>query len=349
MNGRDSALWVKGEYHDGFDAVDATARGTLDRSAQPHLFDRLEWFRRTWTHVPPGSTPLIARARTEGADAWLFLALTARDRAEALASWYTLAFRPVFTGKPTDSTRLRLLTALARRLRGRLGRITLAPVPEAEALLLLRAFRRGGWLPIQRRTTVNWRLDLGERDFDAWWAERPGQLRSTVARKGGKSQVDIVIHDRFDDAAWAAYESIYAESWKPEEGSPDFLRAMAEAEGAAGALRLGIASVDGTAVAAQLWTVDHGIAIIHKLAHRESAAELSPGTLLSAAMFQRVIETDRVAQVDFGTGDDRYKADWMDERRPLYELRLFNPRHPAQWLSWLRAKTALLVRRDPLD
>lgn len=342
-------MWVKGEYHDGFDAVETVARGTLDRSAQPNLFDRLEWFRRTWAHVPPGSAPLIVRTRTEGADAWLFLSLEARDRAEGLASWYTLAFRPVFTGQPPASVRVRLLTALARRLRGRLGRISLSPVPEAEAAELVRAFRRGGWLPILQRATVNWRLDVAGRDFESWWAERPGQLRSTVSRKGGKAQVDIVIHERFDEAAWAAYESIYAESWKPEEGSPDFLRATAETEGAAGALRLGIASIEGEAVAAQLWTVDHGIAIIHKLAHRDSAAEYSPGTLLSAAMFRHAIDVDKAVTIDFGTGDDRYKSDWMEQRYPLYALRLFNPRRPSQWLGWLRAKAATLVRRDPLD
>lgn len=342
-------MWVKGEYHDSFDAVDATARGALDRDAQPHLFDRLEWFRRTWEVIPPGTALLIARARTDGADAWLFLAQDMRRRAAALASWYTLAFRPVFTGTPSAATRARLLTALARRLRGRLGRIELAPVPADTAALLERAFRRGGWQVIVRRATVNWRLELGGRDFATWWAERPGQLRSTVTRKGRKGVVAIVVHDRFDPAAWDAYEAIYAESWKPAEGAPAFLRSMAEAEGAAGALRLGIATIDGEPVAAQFWTVDHGMAIIHKLAHRESATEHSPGTLLSAAMFRHAIEVDKVNIIDFGTGNDAYKADWMEECQPLYRLVLFNLRRPGEWLPWLRARIAALVRHDPVD
>jgi hypothetical protein len=33
-------------------------------------------------------------------------------------------------------------------------------------------------------------------------------------------------------------------------------------------------------------------------------------------MFAHVIDVDRVAAIDFGTGDDPYKADWMDHTRP---------------------------------
>ena len=39
-----------------------------------------------------------------------------------------------------------------------------------------------------------------------------------------------------DPAAWAAYEAIYAASWKPAEGKPAMLRRFAEQEGAAGRL-----------------------------------------------------------------------------------------------------------------
>ena len=35
---------------------------------------------------------------------------------------------------------------------------------------------------------------------------------------------------------------------------------------------------------------------------------------------------DEVRQIDFGTGNDLYKADWMDQSRQLHRLSLFNPR-----------------------
>ena len=149
-------------------------------------------------------------------------------------------------------------------------------------------------------------------------AGRPGALRTTLKRKAKKVEVEIL--DQFDPAAWAAYEAIYGESWKPEEGDPPLLRRFAEAEGAAGRMRLGIARANGEAVAAQFWTVEDGTAYIHKLAHRESAKPLSAGTTLSAALFEHVIDRDGVSLVDFGTGDDPYKRDWMELVRPRYRL-----------------------------
>ena len=83
--------------------------------------------------------------------------------------------------------------------------------------------------------------------------------------------------------------------------------------------------------AAQFWTVEHGSAFIHKLAYDQDHAKLSAGTTLSAALFAHVIDTDKVALVDFGTGEDGYKRDWMDTERPRYRLTCLDPRQPAAW------------------
>ena len=84
-------------------------------------------------------------------------------------------------------------------------------------------------------------------------------------------------------------------------------------------------------VAAQFWTVDDGTAWIHKLAHLESAKPLSAGTTLTAALFEHVIERDRVEWVDFGTGDDPYKREWMEQVRPRYRLTCWRPSDPRNW------------------
>lgn len=346
-------MWVKGEYFDDFDAVEAAARASLDRASQPALFDRLEWFRRIWAYCPPGIRPLIVRAVSERAQAWLFLARTESGALTGLASWYTLTFRPVFTGNPSESVKLRLLIAIAARLKARrlgVDRITLRPVPveDGTAELVARAFSKRGWAAFRAPATVNWIADLTGKDFATYWAERPGQVRSTVQRKGKKGVVSVEILDRFDERAWAAYEEIYAQSWKGDEGSPGFLRAMAEAEGAAGTLRMGLAHIGDRAVAAQLWTVENGTAIIHKLAYVEDAAEHSPGSLLSAALFRHVIDGG-VATIDYGTGNDRYKADWMDRARPLEQVDLYNLRTLRGLAGAAKARIARLVRRGPVD
>ena len=76
-----------------------------------------------------------------------------------------------------------------------------------------------------------------------------------------------------------------------------------------------------------------------------SAKEFSPGTILSHAMFRHVIDQDRVDVIDFGTGNDPYKADWMDASAPLDTIKMFNPRTLAGLAGAVRARLSGLVRR----
>jgi Acetyltransferase (GNAT) domain len=337
-------VWVKGEIFRNLDEAEGSARGELDRDAQTSLFDRIDWFRRTWRFVAPDGVPLIVRARTEGSDCWLFLVQNG-NRADAMTSWYTLAFRPVFTGQPADNVKSALLVAIARRLKKQTSTISLAPMSEADAALVTKTFDRARWVAIKRETTTSWTIATKGLSFEEYWAARPGELRSTVKRKQGKFDVRTTIHAKFNSSAWFIYEAIYEASWKPEEGSMPFLREMAEAEGKAGALRMGVATIDDAPVAAQLWTVENGRAIIHKLAHLETASAQSPGSILTAAMFEHVIDQDHVSLVDFGTGDDRYKADWMDQRDALYAVQLFNPMRAAGITGAVKASLSSLVGR----
>ena len=306
------------ELFEDLDAVARDAGGALDRAARPSLFDRLDWFRRLAAHCPPPGKLLAVQAQDGGRRAWLVLALR-HPVAEAFANFYALRFGPI--GCQDED----LLTAIAAALRdGGLAEIDLAPLEDPAPLA--RAFRKAGWIPFVTPFAINWRVDTEGEDFDAYWAKRPGQLRNTARRRARAANLDVMVHDRFDPAAWADYETVYRASWKPEEGSFPFLRALAQAEGAAGTLRLGIARHDGAPVAAQLWLVEKDEAVIHKLAYAEAAKELSPGTILSMAMFRHVLDRDRVRRIDYGNGDEPYKADWMEERRTLWQLRAYNPR-----------------------
>lgn len=337
-------MWVKGEIFHDLDRAEAASRRGLARDTQTSLFDRFAWFARIQAYCAPVGRPLVVRARAEGSEAWLMLSADG-GKAVSLANWYTLAYRPVSTGNATPATARALLTAIARRLRPFLTTITLDHVPDLDADLLRQGFRRAGWIAEVTPQTANWSIRVADKDFATFWAERPGQLRSTAKRKAAKTLMTLEVLDRFEADVWDEYEDVYAHSWKPEEGSNAFLRAMAEDEGAAGTLRLGIARIEGRAVAAQLWTVEHDVAIIHKLAHREDVGELSPGTLLSKAMFEHVIDRDNVDLIDFGTGDDRYKADWMDTRVMRMRVALYNAQSPRGLAAFARARAAQLVRR----
>lgn len=321
-----------------FEDLEAVARdapGALDRAARPSLFDRLDWFRLLERHCPPSGKLLCLRARAGNRSGWLFLALR-HPLADAYANFYSLRFGAV--GRQDED----LITAMAAALRdGGVAEADLAPLEDPAPLAL--GFRKAGWLAFVTPFVVNWRVDTEGKDFEAFWAERPGQLRNTAKRRARAANLDVTVYDRFEEAAWADYEAVYRASWKPEEGSFPFLRALAEQEGAAGTLRLGIARKDGAPVAAQLWLVESGEATIHKLAYAESAKNLSPGTILSMAMFRHVLDQDRVSRIDYGNGDEPYKADWMEERRTLWQLRAFNPRTLKGLIgaakAWLRRGT----------
>jgi hypothetical protein len=300
---------------DHIDHVAADAGGALDRGRQASLYDRLDWFRLLHDHAPPRGRLAVWRAREGDRAAWLFLAVEDK-KASAYAAWYSLRFNGIGESD--------VMTPLAEAIRkSGLAEIELAPIEDPGPLAA--AFRAAGWRVRLTEKTGNWRVSTDGQDFAAYWTGRPGQLRSTAKRKAKAAGLDIEIHDRFDEEAWAAYEEVYRASWKPEEGSFAFLRALAEQEGAAGTLRLGVARKDGRPLAAQLWLVENEEATIHKLAYREDAKELSPGTILGEAMFRRAIDRDHVRMIDYGTGDDAYKRDWMEERRPLWRLEAYNP------------------------
>jgi len=328
-------------YHDDLNEVqgDPALAALLAAPLARAPFDRIAWWQGLVSHC--GMLPLIAVARDGDQRCALPLLRQARD-VVALANWYNFTVAPIFTA---DADRHQLLAAMAGDLAGQAPCIVLAPLPDelGETSFIETAFRAAGWAVWRDHCDINHVLHVRGRSFGEYMASRPGQLRTTLKRKGGK--VAVTIETAFNPQSWAAYETIYAQSWKPEEGSPAFLRSFAEAEGAAGRLRLALAHADGEPVAAQFWTVEGGTAYIHKLAHTEASKPLSPGTTLSAALFERVIDTDRVETVDFGTGDNPYKRDWMEEVRPRYRLTMFRPGWPGNWPRMAKASLRQWARR----
>lgn len=329
------------EYHDDLKEVqgDAALAALLRAPVAAAPFDRLEWWQGLEAEC--GMFPVIAVACNGDARAALPLYRVQR-RFEALANWYSFRVCAILSPGADHAD---LLTALARDLAGEAPRIVLAPLPDenGETALLSNAFRRAGWIVLREACDTNHVLHVASRSYDDYLATRPGQLRTTLKRKAAR--VTVMIEKHFNPASWQAYEAIYANSWKPGEGSPMFLRRFAEEEGAAGRIRLGIACADGEPIAAQFWTVENGTAFIHKLAHLESAKPLSPGTTLSAALFRQVIDEDKVALVDFGTGNDGYKRDWMEEVRPRYRLDMLRPGWPGNWPIIARASAKAAYRR----
>ncbi|WP_369025120.1 GNAT family N-acetyltransferase [Qipengyuania sp. RANM35] len=303
-------------------------------------FDRSDWFSLLCEHV---AHPLIVI----GEDAHRKVALPLCETPEglrSLANWFSFTWRPLCRN---DEIADDVLAGVARELRSRTHRIVLQPVPDEDgsASRTVAAFRKAGWVVFREQCDENHVLPVEGRDFAGYWSYRPGQMRTTLKRKAGKVETQVLR--TFDEAAWRDYRKVYEASWKPEEERADLLEAFARAEGEAGRIRIGIAKSGGEPVAAQFWTVENGTAYIHKLAHVEAAKPLSAGTTLSAAMFEHVIDTDKVDLVDFGTGTDAYKRDWMERVRARYRLTCLDWRQPAAWLPLAKALARRLARQSP--
>lgn len=296
-------------------------------------FARREWFALLEN---AGARPFVALA-SEGNDAVALPLARTANGLENLTNWYAFTWSELATG---HTARPALLQRLAHDLAGRASRLSLTKLAEEDgtATRLEAAFRHAGWFVLRERCDSNHVLPVAGRSYAEYLASRPGPLRTTLKRKAKKVQIEILTH--FEEDVWQSYEAVYAESWKPEEGDPELLRRFAEAEGRAGRLRLGLARHEGEVVAAQVWTIESGTAYIHKLAHLESAKPLSAGTTLTAALFEQAIDRDCALWVDFGTGDDPYKRDWMEQVRPRYRLTFWRPSDPRNWpaigKAWLR-------------
>ncbi len=126
----------------------------------------------------------------------------------------------------------------------------------------------------------------------------------------------------------ADFELVYRRSWKQPEPFPDFNTTLMREAARCGVLRLGLLHIGTTAVAAQLWVVEGDRATVLKLAHDEAFKPASPGTVLTALMLRELLDREHIAEIDFGRGDDPYKADWAGIRRQRVGLVLANPRHP---------------------
>jgi Acetyltransferase (GNAT) domain len=339
------AVGAMTEPFDGVEALPADALALLAAAARTDFQLGPAWFRTLAAHArPAGATPLFLLHREAGrAVALLPLWRDRGGRRAGMTSPYTCLFRPLLAEGADPAAVARAGRAFGIACRGG-GPLRLDALdPDWPGLPpLLAGFRRAGLVPLRFGHFGNWHADVTGRDWAAYLASRPGELRETIRRRLARAARDssvsfeVIADSAALDAAIAAYEAVYARSWKQEEPFPAFGPAVIRAAAAAGVLRLGLLRQAGTPVAAQYWTVTGSTARVEKLAHDEAARNLSPGTVLTARMVRHLLEHDRVTTLDFGRGDDGYKAGWTGQRRQRIGVLLCPPWHPAGFFALAR-------------
>lgn len=306
-------------YHE-LERATSDAGIALSRTSQSWMFDRAEWFRLAAEHTLEGE-PLVVNARQGGSACWLFLNRNGHA-AHALGNWYCLRYGVVRQGpKPPFG---KLVDGLRK---AGISHLRLAPTGTERHLR--KALTRRGWITRLEQINVSWRVDTRDMTFEEYWAGRTSRLRNTYRRKAKKAKLDCVIHSELDATIWAHVCDVFDNSWKKPDGNPELTFEMFQQEADAGTLRVGLAYKDGQPVAAQLWTVEEGVAIIHLLSYREDAKKLGAGTILSYEMFQHAIDVEKAALIDFGIGDHTYKQEWMTFSVPLYSLTAYHALSPS--------------------
>lgn len=259
----------------------------------------------------------------------------ARRELAAAANYYTSLFGPVIgQHERTAPEHLRLLAKAIIQDTAGWDTIDLHPMARDTPLFsdLLQAFRQAGMAVQSYFCFGNWYLPVDGRSYQEYFTALPSRLKNTLTRKvrhlanAGRLRLEIISGSDGLDRAIAAYEQVYRASWKHAEASPAFISGLIRSCAREGWLRLGVAYVDDQPAAAQIWIVSHEVASIYKLAYDEQFSNLSIGSLLTAHLMRHVIDIDRVREVDYLTGDDAYKRDWMSHRRERWGIIAFNLR-----------------------
>ncbi|MDR3536845.1 MAG: GNAT family N-acetyltransferase [Acetobacteraceae bacterium] len=335
-----------------------TAVATLPADAlallEPTLFASPAWWDCVQTEaMPAGSTPCFLLCRIGGQPAALFVLCRAADGAlGSLTTPYTCLYAPALAPGISAEAQAAALIALTRFCRRSAVTRLEALDPDAPSTAALAAAAmRAGLCVLRFAHFGNWHEAVAGQDWSAYLANRPGALRETIRRRlrhadrQAGAVLTVVDGPAGLEAGIAAYEAVYASSWKEPEPFPRFNAALMRALAPLGMLRLGVWRIAGQPVAAQFWAVDHGRATVLKLAHDEAFKPLSPGTVLTALMLRRLLEQDRVAAIDFGRGDDDYKQGWARARRQRIGLLLVNPWRPAGWPVLVRHALGRLAAR----
>lgn len=284
-------------------------------------------------------------------------------RTENLGNYYTCLFQPILCQEREKAGQaLRCMVEVVADTRSQWSSLSLHPLPADgwHVKEIVDAFAGKGLTARQYVAFGNWYLDCPGMDFATYFASRRKKLRSTIRSKTNQlartAAFDIRVVQRLDEveAAYAEYLDVYNSSWKVPEPYPDFIPNLMRLLAKRGALRLGLLHIDGVPAAAQLWFVHGGVAHIFKLAYRENYAHFSVGSLLQMHMMEYVLDTDHVSVVDFLSGDDEYKANWMSARRERIGLEIINSRSLGGIYLQLRghvgkAKKWLASRASPAD
>lgn len=275
-----------------------------------------------------------------------------------LANYYSSFYAPhldLSTTKSRDT--LGALVRMIAKEQPRWDSIDLKPLDvDSECFSALKEeFRAAGFVLQTYFDAGNWFEPVNGRTYKEYLDGLRSSVRNIAKSKNkkiersGRVRHEILTAAKGLEDGIAAYDKVYATSWKIAEPYPHFIPGLIRTFAHQGELRLGLAYVDGEPAAAQIWIVHSGVASIYKIAYDPKFRDLSVGTYLTTRMMEYAIDVDRVNEVDYLTGDDNYKRDWMSQRRERWGILALNPRTPRGALGIARHIGGRAVKRAVLS
>lgn len=262
---------------------------------------------------------------------------------------------PHFSLLLADDDQEQVLSCLAQAL-GQLpvNGLLLEPVAEHDSRMngLKKSLEVAGYRCEYNFRHYNWVYHLHGQSYEEYMAGRPAPLRNTISRKTRKLEREHGYEIRLfvgEDVSCRMpdYDVVYNASWKQNEiWNAGFRDRFVAAFSKAGWTRLAILYIKGQPVAAQLWFVCHNKASIFRLAYDKAWRQYSVGSILTSFLMEYVIDTDRADEIDFLTGNDAYKQDWMSERRERFLLSCIRKKSSASRYERLVASLKQILKRD---
>lgn len=341
-----------------------TVHAFMGQQGEQNLFLSEEWFDLILRHTASDAGALriyVVTNSSSGAVDGVLVGVGGRGRMwfarhqlSGLTNFYTMNFGIMLgsdVGRWQETARAIATTIAHERPRWDAVELRYLNSGDSNIKLLAEEFRLVGFVPQIYFQFKNWYLRTNGMTADDYFSSRPSQLRNTVVRKerrlrrehGVKFQLFQTPNDL--SRGLEDYQVVYAASWKEPELYPEFIPEFLRYCAKRGALRLGLLYVDETPAAAQIWLLAGKRATIYKLAYDERYTSLSVGSILTKSMFDNILASDRVSEVDFGHGDEPYKHDWMSDRRDIMGMIAFNRGTAAGFCGMVQGNAKNFVRR----
>ena len=316
---------MKFECYSNWDQLPVSANALFEQGEKDSIFFSRPWFANVAAALDDDQAMLLACV-LDGNKVMVILPLAKSDG----STWYSLKHRYTthYSLLLADDEQQQVLACLVQGLRQLpFKALLLEPVADNDSRIsgLQRVMETAGYNCERLFRLYNWIYRVQGQSYEEYMAARPAWLRNTISRKKRKLDREHGFEIRLftgDDVpqAMSDYYAVYTASWKANEQYVDFLDGIVAGFSRPGWSRLAVLYVKGQPVAAQLWFVLRGKASIFRLAYDKAWKQYSPGSILTSFLMEYVIDIDKVEEIDFLTGNEAYKQDWMPERRERFAL-----------------------------